>query len=102
MTAALQSQWPCTNPTTPAAAEIHQYINVYSAMPAISAKFKSWLDNRRFLEYLDRLSAALTRKDVLNIPAPSYVLSPPFTKILGSLNSAITTRKASLTQLRRP
>jgi hypothetical protein len=80
MTAALQSQWPCINPAAPNAVDIHQYINVSTAMPAISAKFKAWLDNRQFGEYLDRLSTALTGKSVVSIPPPSYVTSSLFGK----------------------
>jgi hypothetical protein len=77
LTSVLESQWPCTNPTTPNTAVINKYTQVSAVMTGISAKFKAWFDNRRSVEYLNQLSAALSQKNVIGISVPSYAITFP-------------------------
>ncbi|KAH9865707.1 hypothetical protein J1614_009294 [Plenodomus biglobosus] len=74
----LLQKWPADKPSTPRAKDINTYFNVAIAMQPIALLFKTWNDNRKFLEYLSRLSKAMQRLEVSPVLAPCFVLiSPP-------------------------
>jgi hypothetical protein len=76
----LQSQWPRLKPTTPSAKEVKVYIAVSNAMLMVRKTFKVWYDNKRFGEYLDRLSDILERQEVVKMLPLQH--TPPGSKKL--------------------
>ena len=75
--AALRNQWPCADPSTPSAKEIKVYINVSEAMTPIKSCFGAWYDNQRFTEYLDRISAVMSKQNPVPVSPPQHILTAP-------------------------
>ncbi|KAH7095848.1 hypothetical protein FB567DRAFT_624053 [Paraphoma chrysanthemicola] len=67
--AALNRQWPSSNPLTPPTQGINVYFHTSNAMGAIKERIKSWHDNLVFDDYLDRVSAIIASQEVVEIPA---------------------------------
>lgn len=75
--AALRRQWPVSSPSTPTAANASEYINITSAMKAVTTKCKDWYDNREFSGYLDRVSRLCAQQEVSPVSQPRYILPMP-------------------------
>lgn len=74
----LERQWPVAKPVPPTSPNTHAYVNVSSAMSAITAKFQTWHRNRLFMEYLEQISTLMTRQEAIAVQAPPAVhVAPP-------------------------
>jgi hypothetical protein len=65
---ALHSQWPCEQPTIPNTSNADIYISTESAMTEIRVIFKYWHDNRLFNLYIQHITNALHRLQLVGIP----------------------------------
>ena len=66
----LERQWPVAKPVPPTNPDAYTYVNVSSAMTAVTAKFQTWYRNRLFMEYLDQISTLMTRQEAIAVQAP--------------------------------
>ncbi|KAF2007622.1 hypothetical protein P154DRAFT_593169 [Amniculicola lignicola CBS 123094] len=74
---ALESQWPCKQPSTPASPNATTYLDVSKAMAQVSGPFKAWHDNRRFYQYLENVARALRRQSAVTVSAPQFSIYLP-------------------------
>lgn len=79
---ALGQQWPVRQPAMPSLAETNTYLGTSAAMTNIRNKFKTWWDNREFLEYLNKVSMTMTHQTVLKISTSRYMFTAPTTKAI--------------------
>ena len=56
---ALETQWPCPNPSIPVEADFRTYLKIEEAAKSVKRKFKTWFDNRQFYEYLVQVDNTL-------------------------------------------
>ena len=73
----LTRQWPDDDPSPPRAKEIKMYFDVPTALEPIKKLFRAWESNRKFMDYLGRLSKRIQRLKVDPVLAPVFVLVPP-------------------------
>jgi hypothetical protein len=64
---ALHAQWPCAVPTTPCTQSAETYLDTASAMSKVRGMFKTWYDNRRFFQYLEKVSYTLALQSVVYV-----------------------------------
>ncbi|KAL5118323.1 hypothetical protein ACEQ8H_003833 [Pleosporales sp. CAS-2024a] len=70
LVAELQRQWPTNRPTIRSSATVLKYVDIQDAIPRIKAKFKTWYDNRQFLQYLQDTSTLMAQQRELSITCP--------------------------------
>ncbi|XP_014555371.1 hypothetical protein COCVIDRAFT_27710 [Bipolaris victoriae FI3] len=73
----LQNQASVRTPNIESKLEYTRYLDLAEAMVRIRDCFKSWYDNRQFLDYLGRSTEVLARQIVLSVSPPHYCLSLP-------------------------
>ncbi|EUC50241.1 hypothetical protein COCMIDRAFT_82742 [Bipolaris oryzae ATCC 44560] len=73
----LQNQASVRTPNIEPKLEYTTYLDLAEAMVRIRDCFKSWYDNRQFLNYLGHSTEVLARQNVLSVSQPQYCLSLP-------------------------
>ncbi|RMZ73552.1 very large low complexity [Pyrenophora seminiperda CCB06] len=74
----LKRQWPVANPVPPTTSDTDTYVNVSSAMKAVTAQFQTWYHNRLFMEYLEQISTLMTRQEAIAVQVPCAIcIAPP-------------------------
>lgn len=76
----LRNQASVQAPYVESKLEYTRYLNLSKAMVRIQDCFKSWYDNRQFLDYLGQSKKVLARQNVSSVPQPRYGLALPHTK----------------------
>ena len=74
---ALEFQWPVCKPVMPSSTSINEYFDLRAISPAVEEIFRAWWNNRLFLEYLDKFTAAMRLQVVVEVPTPSYIITLP-------------------------
>ncbi|KAJ5059156.1 hypothetical protein J3E72DRAFT_230989 [Bipolaris maydis] len=73
----LQTQASVRAPIIESKLEYTRYLDLAEAMVRIQDCFKSWYDNRQFLNYLGQSTKVLARQNVLSVPQSHYCRSLP-------------------------
>jgi hypothetical protein len=81
LSAALQHQWPCVTPFHPVLAGVDKYIDMSTAMSRIAGKFKTWYQNREFLEYLRQVSVVMAQQEAVSVTPPHYFAIAPSSQL---------------------
>lgn len=76
----LQTQWPARRFMMPTSTSVGEYLDVTAAMTDIKVKCEQWYDNRKFIQYLDQVSAICARQVAMMVEHPRYILLKPMHK----------------------
>ncbi|KAK7426742.1 hypothetical protein QQZ08_006778 [Neonectria magnoliae] len=68
----LNQQWPCLSPLQPTGLQMETYVDVASAMDAITPQWRATYENLKFKTYLDDFFVALKKMPLSTFPIPSF------------------------------
>ncbi|KAJ4367485.1 hypothetical protein N0V83_007068 [Neocucurbitaria cava] len=77
LVAALKRKWSINHLALPRAKEFSSYFHMDTVGTQIIDQLNAWRDNKKLVEYLERLSRVLVHQEVIAISTPHYSFAPP-------------------------